>query len=179
MTDKTEDLFKKIKETVKPLGLEALEGEELEQFEKEMKARIPEVEKRSDDIMKTLEPYEGKYKWLPGMCEISGPSFRGTYEEACRRMVQRGLEWFDHYTEKHPEFTGYSNVYGLINSKNEDAKELERVMLAAADEIDPNGGVTGAMYQASVHSILWVKKNGWDAYVKEMSKEDDKHENNH
>ena len=101
-----------------------------------------------------------KYQYTEDMREISG--FGGSYEAACRAMVVAGLEWLDKKAEAVPEFSTYENIYGVINAENEDAKELRRVMAEAAGD-DP----TGAMMQATIGHVLWIKKNGWDKYCEE------------
>lgn len=107
---------------------------------------------------------ESKYEFTPEMGEISG--FGGGYETACRAMLKAGLEWLDAHPEADPQFHGYKNVYGIIAEDNDDAKALSEAVVA------PTGGdCTGAMHQAVVSSCLWIRKNGWDAYVKAMSEQ--------
>jgi hypothetical protein len=108
------------------------------------------------------KPLMSKYQFTPEMREISG--FGGGYEEACRKMVQAGLEWFDANTEADPQFHSYKNVYGVIWEDNEFAKELSRVVVDAS-----GGDCTGAMHQAAISHILFVRKNGWEKYVEEMT----------
>ncbi len=103
------------------------------------------------------------YEFIEDMGEISG--FGGGYEQGCRDMLRAGLEWCDANPAKNPEFSGYENIYGIINENNDDAKELSGVVSKTCKD-----GCTGAMHQAVIETILWVKKNGWDKYVKEMSK---------
>jgi hypothetical protein len=107
-----------------------------------------------------------KYAWVEGMGEISG--FGGTYEEACRRMLRAGLEWLDANPEASPVFEEFRNVYGLVREKNEDAIQLGKAIAAAAPDC------TGAMMQAVVHHCLFVRKNGWNAFVEGMTKRERK-----
>ncbi|QDV34964.1 hypothetical protein [Tautonia plasticadhaerens] len=104
-----------------------------------------------------------KYKFTPAMREISG--FGGAYEECCRRMLIAALEWLDGHPEADPRFTGYSNVYDVIDEDNEDAKALSKAACDAAGEF----GTTGAMHQAVISSALWIKTHGWDAYLERMT----------
>lgn len=97
-----------------------------------------------------------KYKWTEDMNEISG--FGGSYEAACRAMVKYGLEWWDAHPTANPQYRGYKSVMGLCDPNNSDADELDKAMSAGADSVDPNGGVTGAMHQAAVSCILYIKK---------------------
>ena len=102
------------------------------------------------------------YEFTEEMGEISG--FGGGYEQCCRNMLKAGLEWLDANPESDPQFHGFENVYGGICEDNDDAKALSKAVVDAADDC------TGAMHQAVVSKILWIKKNGWDKYVEAMSK---------
>ena len=104
-----------------------------------------------------------KYVFTEKMQEISG--FGGSYEDACRKMVVAGLEWFDKHPKADPKFSGYKGVYGIINEDNQDAKDLTKTMLDAS-----GGDCTGAMMQATVTHVMHIHKKGWDWYVKEMTK---------
>ena len=103
-----------------------------------------------------------QYEFTPKMGEISG--FGGGYEQACRNMLKAGLEWLDKNSGARPEFHGYEGIYGIMEEDNADAKALTKILLGASDDC------TGAMHQAVISSILWIRKNGWKKYVKEMSK---------
>jgi hypothetical protein len=100
------------------------------------------------------------YEFEEGMREISG--FGGKYEETCRKMVKAGLEWFDEYPEANPQFKGYKGIYGVISEDNEDARQLSKAVIASVDDC------TGVMFQAAISHILYARKVGWAAYVKEM-----------
>ncbi len=104
-----------------------------------------------------------KYEFTEEMGEISG--FGGSYEQGCRNMLNAALVWFDDNPNAKPEFTGYKNIYGIINENNEDAQALSDVV----GNTEPD--CTGAMHQAVISRVLWIKENGWDAYVKRMSEE--------
>ena len=114
----------------------------------------------------TVLPRQGKYKFTGDMGEISG--FGGGYEQTCRNMVIAGVEWLDAVPDAAPIFKVFKEVYGLIAEDNEDAKELTKAVVAAAD-----GDCTGAMHQAAISHCLFIRKNGWEKYVEEMSKPDD------
>ena len=107
-----------------------------------------------------------KYEFTPEMGEISG--FGGGYEVACRLMLASGLRWLDAHPNSDPQFHGFKGVYGVIAEDNDDAKALSKAVVDGA-----GGDCTGAMHQAVVSHCLWIRKNGWDAYVREMSKSDD------
>ena len=110
------------------------------------------------------------YEFTPEMDEISG--FGGTYESGCRIMVKAGLDWFDLNPTADPQVRGYKNIYGIISEENDSAKALVRVMVDAVNLIYPDGGVTGAMIQATVSHVLWIRKHSWQEYVDVMSKRD-------
>lgn len=103
------------------------------------------------------------YEFTKEMGEISG--FGGGYENCCRAMLKAGLEWFDANPGADPQFHGWKGVYGLIEEDNEDAKALSKAVVEGA-----GGDCTGAMHQAVISSIFWIKRNGWDKYVERMSK---------
>ena len=94
------------------------------------------------------------------MSELSG--FGGGYEATCRAMVVAGLEHLDANPKADPQFRGYKNIYGIITEENADGKALSDAVVKAA-----NGDCTGAMQQAAISHILWIRKNGWDRYCAE------------
>lgn len=108
-----------------------------------------------------------KREWTPEMGEISG--FGGGYEDMCRQMLFSALDWLDEHPDADPQFHGYEGIYGVISEDNEDAKSLSEAAVAPSME-DGSGGATGAMHQAVISSALWIRKNGWDAYVEAMSR---------
>ncbi len=98
-----------------------------------------------------------KYQFTDDMAEISG--FGGGYEEECRAAIVRGLEWWDANPMAAPKFHGWKDVYGIIMEDNEDAKALSAA-------VAPKGSdMTGAMHQAAIEHILYIRKNGWEKYV--------------
>ena len=103
-----------------------------------------------------------KYEFTKEMQEISG--FGGGYEQTCRNMLKAGLEWLDENPKADPKFHGYKSIYGIIKEDNEDAKALTKAVIDASDH-----EATGAMHQAVIMKILWIRKNGWKKFVKEMS----------
>ena len=111
-----------------------------------------------------------KYEYTDEMSEISG--FGGSYEAACRKMVIAGLEWLDEHPDADLKFGGFEGVYGLITDESEDAEALTKHIIAAVSN-SQDGGPTGAMHQAAIQHILFIKRNGWDAYVREMSQKDE------
>lgn len=109
---------------------------------------------------------ESERAWTAEMGEISG--FGGTYEDGCRTMVLAGLDWLDGHPTADPKFHGFTDVYGVLVDDNDDAKALSKAMVDAADAKYPDGGVTGAMHQACVQHVLFVRKHGWDRYVADL-----------
>lgn len=102
------------------------------------------------------------YEFTEEMNEISG--FGGGYEQACRDMLKAGLEWFDEHPDADPQFHGYKDVYGLILEDNKDAKKLSKAVTETVEDC------TGAMHQAVITAILWIKAHSWEEYVVNMSK---------
>jgi hypothetical protein len=103
-----------------------------------------------------------KYQFQEGMQEISG--FGGGYEDACRKMVVAGLEWWDAHPDADVSYKEYKNIYGLTTGESDDCKLMEKAMLESVPDC------SGAMMQASKGHIMFIHKNGWDKYVEEMSK---------
>ncbi len=97
------------------------------------------------------------------MREISG--FGGDYEDACRRMLDAGLAWSDASPNAKPEWTR-KGAHGPIVG-NADAKALEEAIAA------PVPDCTGAMFGAVRNHVLWIRKNGWDAWCDAMSQPED------
>lgn len=102
-----------------------------------------------------------KYQFNDDMKEISG--FGGAYEGECRKMLAAALEWLDANPEADPQFRGYKGVYGVLSDDNEDAKALSKAATSVTE------GATGAMHQAVMTHAMFVKANGWDKYVAEMT----------
>lgn len=107
-------------------------------------------------------------KWHPEAREISG--FGGSYEEACRAMVERGAEWLEEHEDADPIVEQAEGVYGLTRAENDDADSLMSAMAEAARDVGGDGP-TGAMKQACVNHAGYVERNGWDAYQEAMRDE--------
>src|SRR3989344_6171304 len=103
------------------------------------------------------------YEFTDEMREISG--FGGGYEANCRAMLRGGLEWWDAHPEAGPKFTGLKGVLGLVSEDNDDARALSDAMLAATSE----GDTSTAAHQFVLSHIFFVRENGWDAYIADMS----------
>jgi hypothetical protein len=101
------------------------------------------------------------------MGEISG--FGGGYEECCREMLQAGVKWLDEHPQADPKFRAYSGVYGLVMEDNPDGKQLTGVVIKAA-----KGEATGAMHHAVIARLIFIKKAGWEEYVKQCIAEKNK-----
>jgi hypothetical protein len=105
------------------------------------------------------------YVHTPEMGEISG--FGGGYEAICQKMLDAGVRYLLHdRPDLDPRFRGNSAIFGVILEDNDAAKALSKVVIDAS-----GGDCTGAMHHAVVSRCLWIKRNGWDAYVQESSKQ--------
>lgn len=104
-----------------------------------------------------------KYQYTEKCREVSG--FGGGYEDACRKMVQTGMEWLDKHKEANPTFDQFKNVYGLTTNENDDMKDMQSAMNEAI-----SNGASGAMMQVSTNHVLYANKNGWEKYISEMEK---------
>jgi hypothetical protein len=102
-----------------------------------------------------------KYPWGPGMGEISG--FGGDYENACRDMIYAGLVWLDLHPGADLKASAYQNVFGILTAESDDAKALEKRVLAACPDC------SGAMHQVTMSALMYIAKHGWSAYVERMT----------
>lgn len=105
-----------------------------------------------------------KYLFNKDMREISG--FGGSYEKQCQKMVVAGLEWCDKNLNAEIKYKEFLNLYGVITDKNKHCRVMQKAMLKPVKEY----GVTGAMMQASLSHIMYIRRHGWDKYVKEMQR---------
>lgn len=102
-----------------------------------------------------------KYEFTPEMDEISG--FGGGYEATCRKMLKNACLWGNSHPEANPKYSGFKEVYGLCTDDNADAKALDKAIMDGIND------ATGAMHQAVVSHYFFIRKNGWEKYIKEMS----------
>jgi hypothetical protein len=122
------------------------------QYEKEREERMKQPTAVSDGVR----------SFTNDMRQISG--FGGGYEIACRQMVLAGLRWLDEHPNTDPQFRGYKNIVGVVSEENADAESLSTAVLSACD------GCSGAMHDAAINHVLWIKAHGWDEYVAEMNR---------
>jgi hypothetical protein len=117
-----------------------------------------------------------KYQWDEKMGEISGMG--GSYEESCRLMLLKGLEFIDSKGKDfNPRFTGMEDVYGVYSHGNGDAKALSDYVTNLPEKyFGERYGPSGAMHQAVCSSLIWIMANGWEKYKEEMSKRSRKSE---
>lgn len=101
------------------------------------------------------------YRHTEDMGEISG--FGGGYETCCQDMLEAGMKWLSKHPKAILEGRVFQNIYGLLKADSPDAKQLEAVVLRAA-----NGEATGAMHHAVMSRLFWISENGWDAYCSEL-----------
>lgn len=102
-----------------------------------------------------------KYKYTSEMREISG--FGNGYEDACRNMVVVGLEWLDEHKSSDPKATESPQIFGMTFDENEDMQDLQNAMSEAVEDC------TGAMMHACTNHVMYIKNNGWEKYVEEMT----------
>jgi hypothetical protein len=126
---------------------------ECKRHQEEGAKRAVEEKRVRDEALRTIAAsgVREKYPWTPEMGEISG--FGGGYENACRDMVYAGLAWL-----------ATRPSADLSSSKTDDAKALERVILAAVPDC------SGAMHGATMNAIAFIAKHGWDKYREAMTK---------
>jgi hypothetical protein len=117
----------------------------------------------------------GRYVRLPG-CRAWGKSLglatagrhqANRYEASCWAALKAACEWWAAHPDADPLFTGFKDVFGLIQESNEDAKAISQAMEEASR---PFGGMTGAIHHAVIGHVFAIREKGWDAYVQEMRK---------
>ncbi len=97
------------------------------------------------------------------MKTVSISGFGGSYEWACQRMLQVGME----YLKERPDFDW--SGYKASASENQDAKNLDTVLLNDHELNEYGGGPTGAMHQAVVAHLFMIHKLTHDGWLKHMA----------
>jgi hypothetical protein len=87
------------------------------------------------------------------------------YEDACRRMVIAGMEWLDEHPDADIKIDTYNRIFDMTVPMADDIKKLEDVMSASAE-----CGNAGNVIQDTVNHVLYARKIGWDAYIREWEK---------
>lgn len=105
-----------------------------------------------------------EFAFTDDMREISG--FGGEYEAACRKMVLAGVEWLRNNPQETPEIKEIPGVFGLTKPGNLAGQKLEDAIDAAVPDC------SGAMSHAALLHVLFIRKNGWPAYVESMSRKE-------
>ena len=103
-----------------------------------------------------------KYNYNEIKREISG--FGGEYEMACRDMVLAGLQWIENNPNCELSYKTYKNIYGLTTGESKDMELCQEAMIEAVEDC------SGAMLQAAMGHLMFIKVNGWDEYKHEMNK---------
>ena len=169
MTKPTKEETEKFMKVLEDVGFSVMHGQEAHDWMNEMMNKPENVKAREENATeheKMLAAFfakDHKYKWLPGMDEISGMG--GSYEQGCRAMVIAGLEYWDAHPDLDPQYKGWEGVYGILADNNEDAKRLDDAVMDAVQN-----DCTGAMHQAAISDILWIKRNSWEKFTQEMKK---------
>ena len=103
------------------------------------------------------------------MGEISG--FGGGYEATCQDMLEAGVLWLLSNPDRRDIRIGeYEGIYGVALIEGADGKELERVVLRAAD-----GDCTGAMMHAVMRRLSYIRDHGWEVYRSTLETKGDDH----
>ena len=105
-----------------------------------------------------------KYQYKENSREISG--FGGGYEEACRKMVIAGVEWWDAHAEADVRWKESPNITGIQFNESDDCKAMQKHMNEAIDN-----EASGAMMQACCNHVLAARRLGWEKYMEEMHEE--------
>lgn len=163
-----DSLVEQLTKAAKKVGLTPMSQDEFDGWwAKAQEYRNSEAGKIEADTTEIQLDYlldRAKYKFTESMGEISGMG--GSYEKACRVMLDAGLRWMDDNPTLEPQFSEYEGIYGIISKDNEAAKSLSKRVSKAAPY-----GCTGAMHQAVITNCLRIRKHGWEFFQEKMSKE--------
>jgi hypothetical protein len=108
---------------------------------------------------------ETRYRHTPDMGEISG--FGGGYEALCQDMLEAGAKWIVATQAKrtvHLKGHSYEGVTGIMVPDSDDAKALEKAMMAA----DKDKAATGAMHHVVMSRLFYIEANGWEKYCERL-----------
>jgi hypothetical protein len=104
-----------------------------------------------------------KYVFTPEMDEISG--YGGAYEQTCRNMFAKGLEWLEGHPDADPIFTADEEKKGKIRAENVAAEEfLEWIDRASGKR------ASATMFEAVIKHCFTAKEVGWENYQKIVAK---------
>lgn len=104
------------------------------------------------------------YKHTEDMGEISG--FGGSYEATCQQMLHNGVSFLASRSGTDVRVLENPQIYGIVQLEGEDAEALESAVM------DGIADATGAMHHAVMSRLVYINKNGWDAYCTELRKSD-------
>ena len=100
---------------------------------------------------------------IKGIVEISGFGKDTGYEKECQKMLQQGWDWLQEHPKANIKTHTYSNIYGILECDNEDAKAL-------SDAVTKDTDCTGAMHQAVMQHLIYIHNNGLDKWKLEVKK---------
>lgn len=108
-----------------------------------------------------------KYEWTPEMASISDAE--EDCETALRVLVRAGCEWLDANPGKDPQLFWLQRGKCVASLESSESREHYNAMSKALAEAFPgSSAMSGSMHQLVVPIVLWIKKNGWEAFVKSM-----------
>lgn len=89
--------------------------------------------------------------------DISGMG--GGYEATCQKMLWNGIRYLEGGGAKDDiRISSFKNVVGVAICESDAAKALEKAMMEGVDDC------TGAMHQCVIGHLLFIAKNGRDAW---------------
>lgn len=103
------------------------------------------------------------YRHTEDMGEISG--FGGGYESCCQDMLEAGVQWITEHPDCDLKGHGFKGVTGIFVEDSPDAEALALVSTNAA-----KGEATGAMHEAVMRRLFFIRYNGWEKYCDEIRK---------
>lgn len=119
-------------------------------------------------IKKTREKYLKEYAELMVKIKDEEPfetidisGMGGRYECACQLMLRAGMKFLKKNPEFHFDYQQYKNVYGICTTDTPWGKKLDKAIIDAV-----GGDCSGAIHQAVINHLLFIHKNGYEAWLK-------------
>ncbi len=112
---------------------------------------------------------DDKYRFTADMAEISG--LGGDYEECCREALRGALLYLDANPGAPLAAQEIPGVFGIVKGNERLDAAIAAGNAAAIARFGEECGLTGAMVHAIANCLLFIQKNGWDAFCVQMLKD--------
>lgn len=119
-----------------------------------------------DELKEKIEDSKDEFD-IRGISDISGFGRTSGYEHGCQTMLQAGVDWLRNKKKVNLKVKTYKNIYGVLEPKSKDAKELSKVICKAVDN-----DCTGAMHQAVMGHLFFITNKGLEKWKEEVTNND-------